>query len=148
LWDGQRTYFGNMQTGLFPRPEVVKHRSGGDPSTPLKSPGRNKYDSITLTRGVTQDSSFSSWAGLVSNFGLSLDSEVSLANFRKDIFLEFYNEAGQAVVGYRISGVTVHETQALPPRRGILHYLHPSGPGSISEQLAAIFQASLDRLKP
>jgi len=57
LWDGERTYSGSMLTGLFPPPP----RSGGDPSTIHKSPGRSKYDSITLERGITQDPSFSAW---------------------------------------------------------------------------------------
>ena len=49
--------------------EVVEHRSGGDPSTSHKSPGRQKYDAITLERGLTQDMNFHDWAGLVWNFG-------------------------------------------------------------------------------
>jgi len=57
LRDGGRTYSGSVLTGLFPPPP----RSGGDPSTTHKSPGRSKYDSIALERGVTQDSSFGAW---------------------------------------------------------------------------------------
>ena len=76
--------------------------AGGDPSTSHKSPGRNKYEAITLERGLTQDLAFHDWAGLVWNFGASLGSEVSLATFRKDIYLEFYNEAGQLVIAYKI----------------------------------------------
>ena len=42
--------------------EVVKHRAGGDPGLAHKSPGRNKYESITLERGLTHDSNFANWA--------------------------------------------------------------------------------------
>ena len=52
--------------------EVVEHRSGGDPSTAHKSPGRQKYDAITLERGLTQDLNFHDWAGRVWNFGAGL----------------------------------------------------------------------------
>ena len=41
-------------------------------------------------------------------------SEVSLANFRKDIYLEFYNEAGQLVIAYKIYRCWVSEYQAMP----------------------------------
>ena len=39
---------------------------------------------------------------------------MSLANFRKDIYLEFYNEAGQLVIAYKIYRCWVSEYQALP----------------------------------
>ena len=41
-------------------------------------------------------------------------SEVSLADFRKDIYLEFYNEAGQLVIAYKIYRCWVSEYQAMP----------------------------------
>jgi phage tail-like protein len=47
---------------LAKSPEVVKHREGGDPGASIKAPGRDKYDPITLKRGVTQDTGFASWA--------------------------------------------------------------------------------------
>lgn len=94
--------------------EVVEHRAGGDPSTSHKSPGRTKYDAITLERGPTMDLAFHDWAGLVWKFGSSLGSEVSLANFRKDIYLEVYNEAGQLVIAYKIYRCWISEYQAVP----------------------------------
>jgi phage tail-like protein len=42
--------------------EVVKHRAGGDAGSFHKSPGRNKFEPITLERGLTHDSSFANWA--------------------------------------------------------------------------------------
>jgi phage tail-like protein len=38
--------------------EVVEHREGGDSSSSRKSPGRLKYESIALERGVTHDPEF------------------------------------------------------------------------------------------
>lgn len=113
-WDGKFVYGCSKCTGLKRMTEVVEHRSGGDPSTSNKSPGRTKYEAITLERGLTQDRAFHDWAGLVWNFGSALGSEVSLANFRKDIYLEFYNEAGQLVMAYRIYRCWVSEYQAMP----------------------------------
>src|SRR5512147_409092 len=71
--------------------EVVEHRAGGDVSTSHKSPGRTKYEAITLERGVTHDKEFEQWANKVWNFGAGLGAEVSLKDFRKDIILEVYN---------------------------------------------------------
>lgn len=113
-WDGQYVAGVSKMSALKRTTEVVSHRSGGDPSTDHKSPGRNKYDAISLDRGLTQDLNFHTWAGLVWNFGAGLGSEVSLANFRKDIYLELYNEAGQLVMAYKIFRCWVSEYQAMP----------------------------------
>ena len=91
---------------------MVKHREGGDPSSSRKSPGRTEYDAITLERGVTHDKDFEQWANKVWNFGAGLGGETSLADFRKDIILELYNEAGQRVIGYKIFRCWVSEFQA------------------------------------
>ncbi len=47
------------------------------------------------------------------NYGAALGSEVSLKNFRKNISLEIYNEAGQTVIAYQIFRCWVSEYQAL-----------------------------------
>ncbi len=94
--------------------EVVKHRTGGDPSTSRKSPGRTEYDPITLERGVTHDIDFEQWANKVWNYGAGLGSEVSLKDFRKDITIEVYNEAGQLAIVYNVFRCWVSEFQALP----------------------------------
>lgn len=112
-WDGKYV-FGASKIRLKRTTEVVEHRAGGDPSTSHKSPGRTKFDAITLERGLTQDLEFHNWAGRVWNFGSSLGSEVSLADFRKDIYLELYNEAGQLVMAYKIYRCWVSEYQAMP----------------------------------
>jgi phage tail-like protein len=113
-WDGKYVA-GVSKVGALKRTtEVIEHRSGGDPSMSRKSPGRNKFDSLTLERGLTQDMNFHDWAGRVWNFGASLGAEVSLANFRKDLYLEVYNEAGQLVIAYKIFRCWVSEYQALP----------------------------------
>jgi phage tail-like protein len=94
--------------------EVIEHREGGDPSSARKSPGRSKFEPITLERGVTQDVEFERWANKVWNYGAGLGKETSLKDFRKDIMLELYNEAGQLVLAYKIYRCWVSEYQALP----------------------------------
>jgi phage tail-like protein len=94
--------------------EVVKHREGGDPSSSRKSPGKTEYEAITLERGVTHDLAFEQWANKVWNWGAGLNLEVSLKDFRKDIYLELYNEAGQLAIAYRIYRCWVSEFQAMP----------------------------------
>ena len=94
--------------------DVVEHRTGGDPSTVLKSPGQTKYDAVTLERGVTHDKDFEQWANKVWNYGSGLGSEVSLKDFRKDIIIEVYNEAGQLVLAYNVFRCWPSEFQAFP----------------------------------
>jgi phage tail-like protein len=113
-WDGVYVA-GVSKVGVLKRAtETVPHRSGGDPSTSRKSPGRTEYDPITLERGVTHDVAFEQWANKVWNYGSGLGAETSLADFRKDLIIEVYNEAGQVVVSYKVYRCWVSEYQALP----------------------------------
>src|SRR5918997_1362241 len=101
-WDG-RYVAGVSKVGALKRTtEVVKHRDGGDPSSSRKSPGRSEYEPVTLERGVTHDLEFEQWANKVWNFGSGLGAEVSLKDFRKEITIELYNEAGQLVIAYKV----------------------------------------------
>lgn len=113
-WDGKYVAGISKVSVLKRTTEVVKHRDGGDASTSRKSPGRTEYDAISLDRGVTQDVAFEQWANKVWDYGAGLGMEVSLADFRKDIILEMYNEAGQLVITYKIYRCWVSEYQALP----------------------------------
>jgi phage tail-like protein len=101
-WDGKYVAGLSKMSALKRTTEVVKYRTGEDPSTSHKSPGRTEYDAITLERGVTQDPEFENWANRVWNFGASHGVEVSLANFRKEIIMELVNEAGQKVIAYKV----------------------------------------------
>src|SRR6478752_6882082 len=113
-WDGRYVAGISKVSSLKRTTEVVKHREGGDPSSSRKAPGRTEYEAITMERGVTYDPEFEKWASKVWNFGAGLGSEVSLADFRKDITLEVYNEAGQLALAYNVFRAWVSEFQALP----------------------------------
>lgn len=111
-WDGRYVAGISKVSALKRTTEVVEHREGGDPSTSRKSPGRTKYEPITLERGVTHDKEFEQWANRVWNYGSGLGAEVSLRDFRKDIIIEVYNEAGQLVLAYKVYRCWVSEYQA------------------------------------
>jgi phage tail-like protein len=100
-------------TGLKRTTAVVEHREGGDPSTPHKSPGLTKFDALTLKRGVTHDSDFEVWTSKVWNFAGAPPSESSLADFRKDIIIDLFNEAGQKVKSYHVYRCWVSEYQPM-----------------------------------
>ena len=113
-WDGKYVAGVSKVSPLKRSTEVIEHREGGDPSTTRKSPGRTKYDAITLERGITFDVAFEQWANKVWDLGAGLGTEVSLKDFRKDIILDLYNEAGQLVMSYKIYRCWVSEYQAMP----------------------------------
>ena len=111
-WDGRYVAGISKVSALKRTTEVVKHREGGDPSSTRKSPGRTEYEAITLERGVTHDAEFEKWANKVWNFGAGLGAETSLKDFRKDLIIELYNEAGQVVLAYRVFRAWVSDFQA------------------------------------
>jgi phage tail-like protein len=113
-WDGRYVAGISKVSSLKRTTEVVEHREGGDPSTSRKSPGRSKFEAITLERGVTHDTEFEKWANKVWNFDAGLGSEVSLKDFRKDLIIELYNEAGQLAISYKVFRAWVSEFQSLP----------------------------------
>ncbi len=113
-WDGRYVAGISKCSALKRSTEVIEHREGGDPSTSRKSPGRTKYEAITLERGVTHDLEFERWTNKLWNYGAGLGAEVSLRDFRKDIIIEVYNEAGQLVLAYKVYRCWPSECQAFP----------------------------------
>lgn len=115
-WDGNYIA-GVSRVGTLRRStEVVRHRSGGDSSVVRLSPGQSTYDPILLEQGVTHDPAFEQWANKIWSHDRSAsgDTPVSLKDFRKDIIIELYNEAGQKVMAYNVYRCWVSEFQALP----------------------------------
>jgi phage tail-like protein len=113
-WDGRVVAGVSKVSALKRTTEVVKHRSGGDPSSVRRSPGKTEYEAITLERGVTHDLEFEAWANKIWHYGGGLGGETSLADFRKDIIIEVFNETGQKVIAYKVHRCWVSEYQALP----------------------------------
>jgi phage tail-like protein len=112
-WDGKYVAGVSKMTGLKRTTNVVKHREGGDSSSSRKSPGTTDYDALTLERGITHDLEFHNWTNKVWNYGAGLGAETSLKDFRKDIIIELYNEAGQLAIAWNVYRCWVSEYQ--PP---------------------------------
>jgi len=118
MWDGRYVAGVSRVSGLSRTTEVVTYREGGDPSTVHRSPGQTTYEAITLERGITYDHAFEQWANKVWDYRNSQANNpqnlVSLADFRKPVSIELYNEAGQLVYRYNVYRCWVSEYQALP----------------------------------
>lgn len=108
-WDGIYVAGISKASGLMRTTKVITQRSGGDPSTPRHMPGQSSFRPITLERGVTHDVAFEQWANKVWDYrnssvddqqGEASNEDVTLKDFRKDIILEIFNEAGQKVLAY------------------------------------------------
>jgi phage tail-like protein len=113
-WDGRYVAGVSRISDLHRITQVIEFREGGDPSSSRRSPGVTRFEPITLERGVTHDLEFEKWANKLWQLGAGLGGEVSLKDFRKDIVLEFYNEAGQLALAYKIYRCWVSEYRALP----------------------------------
>jgi phage tail-like protein len=112
-WDGRYVAGISKVSALKRSTEVIEIREGGDPSTGRKSPGRTKFEAITLERGITHDHEFEAWANQAWNPEGGPGAEVA-KNFRKNIVLDLLNEAGELVLSYVIFRCWVSEYQALP----------------------------------
>jgi len=113
-WDGRYVAGVSKVSALKRTTEVVEQREEGDPSKWRKSPGRTVYEAITLKRGITRDTEFEKWTNKVWKLGAGAGSETELEDFRKDILLDVYTEAGQLALRYKVYRCWVSEYQALP----------------------------------
>lgn len=119
-WDGKYVAGVSKVSGLTRSTAVVVHRESGDPSVKLRSPGQTSYAAISLERGVADDPEFEAWANKVWDYKHSTaamdfpEEQASIKDFRKDIVLELYNEAGQKVMAYNIYRCWVSEFRAMP----------------------------------
>jgi phage tail-like protein len=113
-WDGRYVAGVSKVSALKRVTDVIEYREGGDPSSSRRSAGQTRFEPVTLERGVTHDTAFEDWANSVWRYGAPLGSEAGLANFRKDVYLEFLNEAGQLVLAYKIHRCWPSDYVALP----------------------------------
>lgn len=126
-WEGKYVAGVSKVSALTRTTQVTRNRAGGDASTPRRMPGQSEYEAITLERGVTHDAAFEQWANKVWDYhDSSVDDQQggigshdsSLKDFRKDIVLEVFNEAGQKVIAYTIYRCWPSEFVALPEMDG------------------------------
>ncbi len=115
IWDARYIAGVDRISPLSRSTEVVEFRNGGDPSTSTKSPGRSKFDAVTLERGVTQDTSFEDWA----------DAVLAGANsMRKNVRIELMDRNSRLLAAYDLRRCWVSSYQALSA-------LAPSGPAPV-----------------
>jgi phage tail-like protein len=102
-------------TGMKRTTEVIKHRSGGDPATSTKLPGKIEFDPVVLERGVAVNAiEFEQWANKAWSFANSASGrETSLKDFRRDIVIDVYDETGQKAVSYHVFNCWVSEYQPI-----------------------------------
>ncbi len=92
--------------------EMVEFREAGVNITSRKLPGKSTYQAVTLEAGITYDTTFEDWANLVNDF--ASHSITNLGEFRKNVTVDVFNEAGQKVLSYNLYRCWVSEYQALP----------------------------------
>ncbi|WP_127556044.1 phage tail protein [Saccharospirillum alexandrii] len=112
LWDNKPVLGVSKISSLKRTTEVVKFRSGGENAIDHKSPGRTSYEAITVERGLTHDPEFEAWASKVHTY--EGDSVMDLANYKKELSVEFMNEKGQVAYRYYLHNCWVSEYTALP----------------------------------
>lgn len=112
ILDGRPAAGLSKMSALKKATEVVEWREAGDPSVVRKMPGKTKFEAITLEAGVTHDTTFEEWANLVNH--PEGPAAMSLAKYRKDIFIEVLNLQGAPVLRFKVKRAWVSEYQATP----------------------------------
>ena len=112
MWDGKYVPAVSQVSTLQRTTEVVLHRDGGEPNLSRRTPGMTVFAPVVLSRGRTQDGAFEDWANLVWSYGAAQD--IALKDFRKNVTIEFDNEAGQPALKYIVYRCWPSEYIALP----------------------------------
>ena len=115
-WDGQYVAGLSRMTALRRTTEMVEWREAGENITSRKLPGKTSFQPVTLEAGVTYDTSFEDWANLVNDF--ASHSITSIGDFRKNVTVDVFNEAGAIALSYRLWRAWVSDWQALPDLDG------------------------------
>jgi phage tail-like protein len=111
-WDGQYVAGLTKMGALKRTTEMVEFREAGENITSRKLPGKTSYTAVSLEAGLTYDTAFFDWANLVNDF--AGHSVTSLTDFRKNVIVDLFNEAGIKAVSYHLYRCWVSEFQALP----------------------------------
>jgi phage tail-like protein len=111
-WDGQYVAGLTKMGALKRTTELVEFREAGENIVSRKMPGKTSFTAVTLEAGVTYDTAFEDWANLVNDF--ASHSITSLGEFRKNITVDVFNEAGVKALSYNLYRAWVSEYQALP----------------------------------
>ena len=111
-WDGQYVAGLTKMGALKRTTEMVEYREAGINITSRRLPGKTNYQAVTLEAGITYDTALEDWANLVNDF--ASHSITSLTDFRKNITLDIFNEAGVKALSYLLYRCWPSEYQAVP----------------------------------
>lgn len=111
-WDNLYVAGLSKMTALKRTTEMLEWREAGENILSRKLPGKTKFEGVTLEAGLTYDTTFQDWANLVNDF--VSHSLVNIAEFRKNITVDVFNESGVKVVAYNLFRCWPSEYQALP----------------------------------
>ncbi len=111
-WDGQYVAGLTKMGALKRTTEMVEFREAGENIVSRKLPGKSSYQAVSLEAGITYDTAFEDWANLVNDF--ASHSITTLGEFRKNITVDVFNEAGIKALSYNLYRAWVSEYQALP----------------------------------
>jgi len=115
-WQG-RLVAGFDKISALQETAVAEFREGVNrESRKIHSPGRS--GAVTFEHGITCDTEFEQWANATSSHATGRKAGRSLEELRRDIHIEVYDEAGQAVLAYRVYRCWVSHFQALPDLAG------------------------------
>ena len=105
-WDGRYVAAVTSVSGLTRRTAVVSSHAGGQPQGALGIPGQTDYEPVRLERGITTDTAFQDWANLTWDYPniQQLGNETQLANFRKPMQIELYDQ--QRILAVRYTSIT------------------------------------------
>src|SRR3954468_17210471 len=112
MWDGLYVAGLNKMGALSRTTEIVTFYEAGENVVPRKIPGKTTFGDVTLESGLTYDTAFQDWAELVLDF--SSHRLTSLGEFRKNVTVDVFNEAGVKAISYHLYRAWVTEYQALP----------------------------------
>ncbi len=111
-WDNQYVAGLSKMGALKRTTEMVEWHEAGENITSRKLPGKTKYEAVTLEAGVTYDTALEDWANLINDF--ASHSITSLVDFRKNVIIDVFNEAGAKALSYTLYRCWASEYQALP----------------------------------
>jgi phage tail-like protein len=108
FWDGKAVAGVSRVRGLGQLTEIVTVNEGGDPDSSHKVPRRTKYDSVTLTRGITSDAAFEAWADAMRASGPGGGAPPP----RKDVRIELYDRERRLTVAWLLKSALPIKYQA------------------------------------
>lgn len=97
-------------SGLSRPTQVSPRRGDPDPSVPKELSGQTEYAALRFERGTSDDSGFEAWAN--GAFEHQISGSQDAGDFRKDLTLDVFNEAGQLVLSYVVHQAWVSDFQA------------------------------------